>query len=225
MRRVVHFYRSSVGKKLFMAVSGIILFLWVVAHMIGNLKAFQGRETLNAYAEGLRTVGEPFFGHGQLLWLARSILLACVALHIVAATQLTLLSRAARPVGYQRAPHLELSYASRTMRWGGVIIFLYVLYHLMHFTWGTLHPDFIPGDVYHNLVTGFRAWPVAAIYFLAMAALGLHLYHGVWSALQTLGVNHPRYNPYRRVGAALVAALVFAGFVSVPAAVLTGVLR
>ncbi len=102
MRRVVHFYRSSVGKKVFMAVSGVILFLWVVAHMLGNLKTFQGPAKLNAYAEGLRTVGEPFFGHGQLLWLARSILIGCVVLHVLAATQLTLLSRAARPVGSVR---------------------------------------------------------------------------------------------------------------------------
>lgn len=225
MRRVVHFYRSSVGKKIAMATSGVILVLWILAHMVGNLKAFSGPARLNAYAAGLRTMGEPFVGPGQLLWLVRVVLLACVGIHIAAATQLTLLSRAARPVSYERTPHLELSYASRTMRWGGVIILLYVIYHLMHFTWGTVHPDFIPGDVYHNLVVGFRSKPVAGAYVVAIAALALHLYHGVWSALQTLGLNHPRYNRYRRAAAAVLAAAVFAGFVSVPAAVLAGVLR
>ncbi len=225
MRRVVHFYRSSVGKKVVMAFTGAVLFLWIVAHMIGNLKAFQGREHLNAYAEGLRTVGGPFFGPGQVLWLVRSVLLVCVVLHVVAALQLWWLSRAARPVAYQQAPHLELSYASRTLRWGGVIIFFYVWYHLMHFTWGTVHPDFIPGDVYHNLVVGFQAWPVAALYIVAVGALAFHLYHGVWSALQTLGLNHPRYNRYRRAVAAVVAVALFVGFVSVPVGVLTGVLH
>ncbi len=225
MRRVVHFYRSTVGKKVTMAVSGIVLFLWVIAHMIGNLKVFQGSEHLNAYAAGLRTVGGPFFGPGQVLWLLRLVLLACVAVHVIAALQLWLLARAARPVAYHDAPHLELSYASRTLRWGGVIIFLYVWYHLMHFTWGTVHPDFIVGDVYHNLVVGFRSWPVAGVYVLAVGALAFHLYHGVWSALQTLGLNHPRYNGYRRLAAGVVAVGLFVGFVSVPVAVLAGVLH
>lgn len=225
MRRVVHFYRSTVGKKVAMALSGAVLFLWVIAHMLGNLKTFQSPEKINAYAEGLRTIGEPFFGPGQVLWLVRLVLIACVAIHILAALQLWLLSRAARPVGYHTPPHLELSYASRTLRWGGVIIFLYVAYHLLHFTWGTAHPDFIPGDVYHNLVVGFQAWPVAAVYVLAVGALGFHLYHGVWSTLQTLGLNHPRYNRYRRAVAAVVAVGLFVGFVSVPVAVLAGVLR
>lgn len=225
MRRVVHFYRSTVGKKVAMAASGAVLFFWIIAHMLGNLKTFQGPEHINAYAEGLRSFGEPFFGPGQVLWLVRLVLIACVALHVFAALQLWLLSRAARPVGYHTPPHLELSYASRTLRWGGVIIFLYVAYHLMHFTWGTAHPDFRPGDVYHNLIVGFRSWPVAAVYVLAVGALGFHLYHGVWSALQTLGLNHPRYNRYRRAVAAVVAVGLFLGFVSVPVAVLAGVLR
>lgn len=225
MRRVVHFYRSTVGKKVAMAASGAVLFFWIIAHMLGNLKTFQGPEHINAYAEGLRTFGEPFFGQGQVLWLVRLVLIACVAIHVLAALQLWLVSRAARPVAYHHPPHLELSYASRTLRWGGVILFLYVAYHLMHLTLGTAHPDFRPGDVYHNLVTGFRSWPVAGVYVLAVGALGLHLYHGVWSALQTLGLNHPRYNRYRRVLAAVVAVGLFLGFVSVPVAVLAGVLR
>jgi succinate dehydrogenase / fumarate reductase cytochrome b subunit len=225
MRRVVHFYRSTVGKKVAMAASGAVLFGWIIGHMLGNLKTFQGPEHINEYAEGLRTVGGPIFGPGQLLWLIRLVIIACVAIHILAALQLWVLSRRARPVGYHTPPHLELSYASRTLRWGGVIIVLYVVYHLMHFTVGNVHPDFRPGDVYHNLVVGFQSWPVAAVYIVATGALGFHLYHGVWSALQTLGLNHARYNRYRRAVAAVVAVAVFAGFVSVPVAVLAGVLR
>jgi len=223
MRRVVHFYRSTVGKKVVMAGSGAVLFFWIIAHMLGNLKTFQGPEHINTYAEGLRRLGEPFLGPGQILWLIRLVLIACVVLHVVAALQLWRVSRAARPVGYHTPPHLELSYASRTLRWGGVIIFFYVWYHLLHLTVGSVHPDFRPGDVYHNLVVGFRSWPVAAVYGLAAGALGVHLYHGVWSALQTLGLNHPRYNAYRRAVAAVVAVALFLGFVSVPVAVLAGV--
>ena len=225
MQQAIHFYRSSVGKKVVMAVTGFVLFGFIVMHMYGNLKAFQGREKLNAYAEGLRTLGAPVFGHGQLLWAVRIVLLASVALHVVAAVQLWWLGRSARPVPYHTPPRLELSYASRTMRWGGVIIFLYVTYHLMHFTWGNAHPSFVPGDVYHNLVTGFQAWPVAAVYVAATTAVGFHLYHGLWSALQTLGAAHPRYNPWRRVGAAVFAVGVTVGFIVVPAAVLAGALR
>lgn len=225
MRRVVHFYGSTVGKKIAMGAAGVVLVLWVIAHMFGNLKAFLGPDAFNAYARGLRTMGEPFFGPSQLLWLIRVVLLACLAVHVVAALQLWWRSRAARPVGYRQPPHLELSYASRTMRWGGVMVFLYVVYHLLHLTWGTAHPDFRPEDPYHNLVVGFRAWPVVAVYLAAVGALALHLYHGVWSAFQTLGLNHPRYNPYRRVLAGVIAGGLFAGFAAVPLAVLAGVLR
>ncbi len=223
--RLVRFYRSSVGKKMMMAASGAILVLFVIGHMVGNLKAFLGPDAINAYAEGLRTVGEPLAGRGQLLWLARLVLLACAVVHISAAAQLTWQARGARPVPYRRSPHLELAYASRTMRWGGVILLLYVIYHLLHFTFGSVHPSFVPGDVYHNLVTGFRSGPVVAAYLAATAALALHLYHGVWSALQTVGAAHPRYEWHRRTAALLVAGGVGLGFAAVPLAVLAGVLR
>jgi len=145
--------------------------------------------------------------------------------HMAAAWQLTRQSTAARPVAYKRAPHLEMSYASRTMRWGGVIILLYVIYHLMHMTFGNAHPFFVAGDVYHNLVYGFQSWPVVLAYLVATGALAFHLHHGVWSALQTLGAAHPRYDGYRRAGAALTAVVVSLGFASVPVAVITGWLR
>ncbi len=225
MRRVVTLYRSSVGKKVIMAVTGVVWVGFVVAHMVGNLKAFQGAEKIDHYGEFLREMGAPVFGHGQLLWVLRIGLIVTIVVHVLAATQLTLMSWRARPVSYKVAPHMELSYASRTMRWGGVIIGLFVIYHLMHFTVGNVHPDFVARGIYHNIVTGFQAWPVGLAYTVAVGALAFHLYHGVWSLFQTLGVNHPDYNRFRRRLAAVIAVLVFVGFVSVPVAVVTGVLQ
>jgi succinate dehydrogenase / fumarate reductase, cytochrome b subunit len=223
MKRVRGLYDTTVGKKIAMAASGVILILFVIGHMVGNLKVYQGAESFNHYAEGLRTFGEPFFGRGQLLWLIRIALLAAVLLHILAATQLTLQSRAARRQGYRRFDSLAFSYASRTMVWGGVIILAFVLYHLLHFTFGNAHPDFIPGDAYHNLVVGFRSWPVSAAYILAMLPLGLHLYHGLWSAFQTMGANNPRYNRMRRPLALGIAGVIVLANISFPIAVLAGV--
>ncbi len=222
MNRVQSVWRSTVGKKVAMASTGILLVLYVVGHMIGNLKLYQGPEKINAYAEFLREVGAPALGRGEFLWIARVVLLAAVIVHIVAAVQLARRSRAARPVGYRNTPHEELSYASRTMRWGGVIIVLFVIYHLMHLTFGTAHPDFVPGDVYHNLVVGFQQWPVSVAYMVAVLAIGLHLYHGVWSMMQTLGINHPRFNALRRPIAGVIAAAVVLGNLSFPIAVLAG---
>ena len=222
MRRLFSLYESTVGKKITMAVSGIVLIGFVVAHMVGNLKVYQGREPFNHYAEGLRVFGAPFFAQGQLLWIARLILLAAVGVHILAAVQLTLRSRAARAQGYQRFDSLVFSYASRTMFWGGLIIAAFVVYHLMHFTFGNAHPDFIPGDAYHNFVVGFRSWPVSLAYIAAMIPLGFHLYHGTWSIFQTLGANNPRYNRYRRPLAVVIALAVVLGNISFPLAVLAG---
>jgi succinate dehydrogenase / fumarate reductase cytochrome b subunit len=223
MHRAATLYGSTVGKKIAMAVSGFVLVGFVIFHMYGNLKVYQGREVFNAYAEGLRTLGSPVFGHLHLLTVARAILLAAVLVHIASAVQLVRRSRAARPIGYARYDHsLAFDYASRTMVWGGVIILAFVVYHLLHFTFGTVHPDFVRDDPYHNFVSGFRSLPVSLSYIAAMVPLGLHLYHGIWSALQTLGANHPRYNVYRRPLAASLAALVVIGNVSFPIAVLTG---
>jgi succinate dehydrogenase / fumarate reductase cytochrome b subunit len=225
MRRVLSLYRSSVGKKILMAVTGVIFVLFVLAHMYGNLKAFYGSEKFNHYAEFLREMGAPIFGRGQLLWVFRIVLLAAVGIHVLMAIQLWLLSRSARPVSYVKGLQSEEStYASRTIRWGGVIIFVFVVYHLLHFTIGTAHPSFVPGAAYENLVIGFQSWPVVLAYAVALGALCLHLYHGVWSALQTLGANHVRYNKYRRPLAVIVAAAVFVGFMTVPAAVVAGII-
>lgn len=226
MRRLLALSHSTIGKKILMAASGAVLVLFVIGHMAGNLKAFQGAEKFDAYAEFLRDAGAPIFGHGQLLWVARIALLASVGVHILAAWQLTRTSLTARPVRYRRSLTPEAStYASRTMRWGGVILLLFVIYHLMHFTFGNAHPDFVAGAAYHNVVVGFQSWPVVAAYVVAMVALGLHLYHGVWSSLQTLGANHPRYNSLRRPLAVVIAGLVVVGFLAVPAGVVAGVLR
>ncbi|HSJ25761.1 MAG TPA: succinate dehydrogenase cytochrome b subunit [Longimicrobiales bacterium] len=225
MARDFSLWGSTVGKKIAMAVSGVILLGFVVGHMVGNLKVYQGADAFNHYAEGLRTFGDPFFGNSQLLWLIRLVLLAALLVHISAAFQLTRRSRAARAVGYTKYDNdLAFSYASRTMVWGGVIILLFVLYHLLHLTFGTAHPDFIHGDAYHNFVVGFRSVPVSLAYIAAMIPLGLHMYHGFWSMLQTLGANNPAYARFRRPVAAFLAIIVVVGNISFPVAVLTGIL-
>jgi succinate dehydrogenase / fumarate reductase cytochrome b subunit len=222
--RTLTLWDSTVGKKIMMAVTGVILIGFVIVHMIGNLKVYQGADAFNHYAEGLRTLGEPFFGYGQLLWILRIILLAAVIIHIVAAVQLVLHSRKARAIGYRKYDSdMVFSYASRTMTWGGLIILGFVIYHLLHLTFGSAHPDFIPGDAYHNLVAGFRSWPVSIAYVLAMIPLGFHLYHGFWSMLQTLGASNPKVNRIRRPIAAVLALVVVLGNISFPVAVLTGV--
>jgi len=225
MIRVLNIYRSTVGKKVLMAVSGAIFTGFVLGHMYGNLKAFFGREVFNHYAEFLREMGAPLFMHGQLLWVFRIVLLLAVLIHVLPAIQLWLLGKSARPVNYaRRLDTQETTIAARTMIWGGLLIGTFVVLHILHLTTGNLHPDFVYGDAYNNLVVGFQWLPVPILYIVVMAALCFHLYHGVWSALQTLGINHQRYNKFRRPVALIVAAAVFVGFVSVPVAVMAGIL-
>ena len=214
------FWRSSIGRKVVMAVTGAILFGFVLGHLAGNLTVYLGPEALNGYAVFLRQ-----FLHGAGLWIARAVLLLSVILHIWSATSLTLSSRAARPVGYRQRQWTESTYASRTMRWSGVIILFFVIYHLLHFTFGTVHPSFVEGDVYHNFVTGFQSVPVSIAYIVAMIFLGLHLRHGVWSMFQTLGVSHPRYIRWAHVGAWIFALIVVVGNCSFPIAVLAGLVK
>lgn len=224
------FYRSAVGKKAVMAVTGIVLFGFVVAHVVGNLKAFAGPAAFDEYAAFLRDVGHPAVPHQGVLWLLRLTLLAAVVLHVHAATSLVLMARRARPRDYARYDPVQLDYAARTMRWGGVIILLYVIYHLLHLTTGTLHPDFLPPEggshhAYHNLVVGLSNPVTAWVYVLASLVLGFHLYHGLWSMFQSMGWNHPRYNRWRRAFAVVFAVAVTAGFMAVPLAVQLGVLQ
>jgi succinate dehydrogenase / fumarate reductase cytochrome b subunit len=214
------FLTTTVGKKVVMAVTGVILFGFVIVHMLGNLQVYMGAEAINAYGVSLHTLL-----HGGGIWLFRAVLLTAVLLHIWAMTALTLANRRARGVGYREWKARESTYASRTMRWSGVFLLAFIVFHLLHFTTGDLHPDFIPGDVYHNVITGFQVVPVAILYILATLALALHLFHGGWSMLQTLGLNHPRYNRLRNMVCMGLTTLVVIGNLSFPVAVLTGLLR
>jgi succinate dehydrogenase / fumarate reductase cytochrome b subunit len=225
LRSVFSLYQSSVGKKVSMAVTGVFLFGFVIVHMLGNLKIYQGPEKFNAYARFLREAGAPLLGHDQLLWIFRVALVVAVAVHLLVATQLTVMSRRARTTRYRRLDNLSFSYASRTMRWGGVIVAIFVIYHLLHLTIGSVHPEFDHGSVYHNVVSGFRVWPVSVAYIVCMLPLGLHLYHGLWSTTQTLGVEHPVVRRWRRPLAAGIALVVTLGNISIPLAVLAGIVR
>jgi succinate dehydrogenase / fumarate reductase cytochrome b subunit len=212
------FFRTTVGQKVVMAVTGVVLVTFVIGHMVGNLQVYLGAEALNHYGELLRHLV-----HGWFIWAFRGTMLIVVILHISAAAALTLGSWAARPQGYKRRQqYVESTYASRTMRWGGPILLIFIVYHLLHFTTGQAHGEFIHGDIYHNVITGFSVWYVSAFYIFAMLVLGLHLYHGVWSMLQTLGLSHQRYNRWRSAIALFVAVVVVVGNISIPVAVLTG---
>jgi succinate dehydrogenase / fumarate reductase cytochrome b subunit len=218
--RAVSFWDSTNGKKAVMAVTGAILFVFVIGHLAGNLQIFEGREKYNAYAHLLHAVGE-------LLWVVRVILLAAVALHITATVQLALRKKRARPVGYSRKEAIASSYASRTMYWSGPIVLVFVIFHLLQFTAGYIHPEsqFIEGDVYHNVVAGFSVWWVAAWYIFAMCLLGLHLRHGIWSMFQSLGLNHPRHTPVLKSAALIIAAAIVLGYISIPISVLLGIVK
>ena len=219
---------TMIGKKVVMAVTGFVLIGFVIAHMLGNLKIFLGSWAIDTYAAFLRTMGEPLLPYGALLWVVRLVLLTCIALHITAAVQLTRMNWAARPQGYDTKDSIATTYAARTMRWSGVILVLFVVYHLLHLTGGVV--GFQPGDfrhlsVYHNVVAGFSVWYVSLFYIVAMACLCLHLDHGIWSFLQTLGVNNARTTAALRALSRGVGLVVFVGFISAPVAVLAGWIR
>ena len=218
-------WSTMVGKKVVMAVTGLVLVGFVVAHMLGNLKIFLGAPTIDTYAAFLRTMGEPLFPYSALLWLARIVLIASVVLHITAAVQLTRMNWAARPQGYDTKQSIATTYAARTTRWSGVILALFIIYHLLHLTGGVV--GFEPGAyqhlaVYHNVVASFSVWHISLFYIVAMACLCLHLDHGIWSMLQTLGWNNARTTTALKGLARGLALIVFAGFISVPVAVLAG---
>lgn len=211
------FLASSVGRKVVMAATGIILFGFVTVHMIGNTQAYMGAETFNGYAKFLHSML-----HGGGIWIFRAVLLAAVGLHIWAAASLTLDNRAARPVGYREQQSQASTWASRTMRWSGVILAIFIVYHLLHLTTGTVHPQFNHADPYANFVSGFKTPAVAGFYLIAQLCLGLHMWHGVWSVTQSLGLAHPRYDGLRRTFATGLTLLVVGVNLSYPIAVLTG---
>jgi succinate dehydrogenase / fumarate reductase, cytochrome b subunit len=219
--------QSSIGKKAIMAITGLIGYGFVILHMVGNLKVFQGPEHFDAYAEFLRTVGEPAVPERTLLWVIRIVLLVAVALHVWMAVSLTRQDRSARPQRYRQTKKVQASFASLTLRWGGIALLLFLIYHLLHFTFGVsaVHPTFVRGAAYANLVAGFQNPLNVLVYLLAMGALAMHMYHGVWSMFQTLGVMNSRTNGPFRVLAVGSAAALFLGFAIVPVAVLTGIVR
>lgn len=202
-----------------MAVSGLVWIGFLVVHMSGNLLAFAGRESLNHYAQLLRTIPE-------LLWVARAVLAAAFVVHVISALALTRASRAARPIGYEKRDPQVSTFASRTIRWGGVLILLFLIYHLLHMTIGTVHPRFAEVMPYDNVVNGFTLQPgIAVLYTLMMMVIGLHLYHGTWASIRTLGLARPQAHPLKRRIALGVAVVVWFGFTAVPVAVLLGILR
>jgi len=221
---IVEFYRSAVAKKWLMAITGIMLMGFVFAHMVGNLKMYLGEDDINHYAEWLRDLGEPALPRTFLLWCLRVGLAAAFVIHIVAAAQLTRMNRRARPDKY-RAPrdYVAANFASRTMRWTGVIVGLFLLFHLLDLTWGATSSEWTRGEVYDNMIASFERVPVAIVYILANIALGIHLYHGGWSLFQSLGWNNRRFNDWRRLFAIGFAAVIVVGNVSMPLMVVTGV--
>ncbi len=225
MRRVAALYRSSVGKKVLMALTGFIWFGFLVGHMAGNLKAFQGAEVFDEYAHHLRVFGEPILPEMGFLWAFRIVMLLAFVVHAYLAWQTSSQSWGARSTKYTKKESLNFTFASALMRWGGVLILVFVVFHILHMTVGlpAVHPSFVAGDAHANLVSGLQSPLVAGFYIVAMAAICLHLYHGLWSLFQTLGANHPKYAGYRRPIAVFFALVIFFGFISIPVSVMTGI--
>lgn len=231
---LVDFYSTAVGKKYVMAITGIIGVGFVIGHMIGNLKAYLGVVTHNGeriydidvYGEFLREILVPILPRTIFLWLMRLGLIAAVLLHLHAAYSLTRLNQRARPARYQsKRDYVAANFASRTMRYTGVIVLLFIAWHLADLTWGWVNPDFVRGAVYRNLDASLSRIPIAVLYIVANIALGIHLFHGFWSLFQSLGWNSPRFNKWREYAAAGIATLIVVGNVSFPIAVLAGVIQ
>lgn len=214
---IVRFYRSSVGKKWVMAVTGVMLMGFIVFHLIGNLKLYLSKEELNLYGEALRDVPGHLLPRTVLLWAARVGLYGAFVLHIHSAYSLTIINKKARPQRYQsKRDYVAADFASRTMRWTGIIVLLYLVFHLMDLTWGNANPHFVRGDPYNNLVYSLQRPVVAIAYAVANIALAFHLYHGAWSMFQSMGVNNPRINKLRRSFATGFAGLILIGNLSFP---------
>ena len=226
----IAFYRSAIGKKWVMAITGLAIIAFVLAHMVGNWKIFlpdvDGVPEIDLYAETLRSLLFPLVPEGVVLWILRTGLIVMFLLHIHAAYSLTIMNRHARGGDYEGPrTYLAANYASRTMRWSGTIFGFFLLFHLADLTWGIqpAAPDvWERGEVYANFIATFERAPVTAFYVISMALLGIHLYHGAWSMFQSLGINHPRFNAWRRAFALGLAVLVFVGNAIMPLAVLFG---
>jgi len=222
-------YSTAVGKKYVMAITGIIGIGFVVMHMLGNLKVYlgvvDGRYDIDVYGEYLREILVPILPRTWFLWGLRIILITALILHVHAAYGLTVINRKARPVKYQSARDYEIAnFASRTMRWTGIIVLLFLFWHLADFTWGWFNPGFERGQVYRNMDASLSRVPVAILYIVANIALGIHLFHGVWSLFQSMGWNNPRFNKWRRHLATGIATAIVVGNVSFPIMTLAGVI-
>lgn len=216
----LRFWQTTIGKKAVMAITGVILFGFLVGHLLGNLQMFLPPDAINNYSATLKSLP-------ALLWGTRIVLLISVTLHIWASFQLWALQRAARPVGYVKKVNEHSTYASRTMKWSGPILLAFIIYHLLHFTVGAVHfgGPFDEKNVYNNVAYGFGFWPVSVFYIIAMTMLCYHLYHGLWSMFQSLGFSHPVYTPWLRRFAKVFAILLALGFISIPVAVLAGFIK
>jgi succinate dehydrogenase cytochrome b subunit len=219
-------YSTAVGKKYAMALTGIAMMGYVLAHMIGNLKMYLGAEDINHYGEFLRELLVPLAPRTVVLWGLRLGLIGALVLHVHAAYSLTQMNRHARSVKYQSATDYQVAnFASRTMRWTGIIVLLFVVWHLADLTWGWANPGFERGNVYRNVDASLSRIPVTALYVVANIALGVHLFHGAWSLFQSMGWNRPRFNKWRRAFAIGFATLIVVGNVSFPIAVLAGIVE
>jgi succinate dehydrogenase / fumarate reductase, cytochrome b subunit len=220
---LVELYRSALGKKYIMAITGIVGLGYVFAHMVGNLKLYMSPEEFNEYAEFLRSLLYPIVPESGSLNILRVILLAALIGHVVAAAQLTAMNRRARPESYRsKRDYVAADFAARTMRWTGVIVLLFIVYHLADFTWGWVNPAPEGATLYEKVVASFSQPLIAGFYIVANLALGVHLYHGVWSMFQSMGWNNRRFNHWRRSFAVGFTVIVIGGNLSFPIAVLTG---
>jgi succinate dehydrogenase / fumarate reductase cytochrome b subunit len=207
-----------------MAVTGVILFGYVLGHLAGNLQIFVGAAQINRYAEFLHSTG-------PMLWAVRVFLLAAVGLHILASYQLWALNRRARPVSYFKKDDVPAGYAARTMKWSGPIVAAFIVFHVLHLTTGDVlplehqaaNPEFM--DVYRNVIVGFSRWYISAAYIIAVSLLGMHLYHGLWSMFQSVGLSHPRYTPGLKRFAQIFAVVITLGYISIPVSVMAGIIR
>jgi succinate dehydrogenase / fumarate reductase cytochrome b subunit len=219
-------YQSAVGKKWAMAVTGVMLLGFVFFHMLGNLKAYLGPHQINEYGEWLRNIAHPALPRTVFLWLLRGGLIAAFAIHMHAAYALTRMNHRARPTKYaSERDYVAADWASRTMRYTGVIVILFLVFHLADLTWGSANGDFVRGSVYHNMAHSFSRPVVAATYIVANFALAVHIYHGAWSLFASLGVSNPRLVTFRRRFAVAFAAVILLGNISFPVMVQAHVIQ
>lgn len=229
-RRVLALWRTTIGKKYVAAITGVIIAIWVVLHMLGNLKAIEGpggahtQAAIDRYAKTLRTLFSPVFPHDMVLWIIRGLLIVAVVLHVTVVAQLWVLNRRAKPHG-QRSKLVRATWFARTMPWTGLLLLAFIVFHVLQFTTLTIHPTkLVKGAVYANTYDAFQKWWLVAIYVGAVALLGLHLNHGLWSGTQTAGIDNPDRNWFWRRSTNVISVVTFAGFAVIPILFIAGAL-